>query len=744
MEQLLRRELKSWQKAFKAQHGRDPTKRDILADPAIAGTYDTWQAAGGDVKAKSKSRSSTSSRSSDASSSKQRLDREEVSKTPSKRKPHSAATTTSTPSRNPFRTPTKSRCSPAKATVTPGAGCSRNPFASPSKPSANEPVSPARSLIEVEMTPTKRSPLLDTFARRNNFTPTKSPSHTHHQQQYITSSPSKLRTTLEASLPSRRTPTKSPKSRAASDAALNAALVAYTPRTKARKRLRGEDVPPTPSARRVVSAGSVAVSRTDPRPVQRGLGTFGFASNRKLSVQEKGSAAAPSSGSVFSRERGGAQSNGKFASRGPGLGDEEEDEEMQTESPIKAVAKLRRSASSAKGFRPLFASPSSNHAPQNMLGVPPPTKSHAHQHMADDQDDADALMEDDSSSLPVGGLFAAEVQQRRLRRARETESSSLDTTGMMKRHKIRALVQLPSSNVSDNEDDGGAAHPASSSPASFCRAGALSSPHTELTVPSSTIRPTTTTTEHSFLSKQHSKVADETASSPTRGVEPVSSNIGIASEAGDALEDSAAERAVEASRIEGWRRVQRVELSDDDEPRGKVISITPYQRYGTLRTASSPLLPSSALVDEEEEDYAYTIPTRNRQVYAVDTTSSPGSDSDADADQTHASLAGLKLSPVRHARSKARERDRLLNSIFDPSAAKARTVFNPEARCGPLQPSTRTAESDYDDEDPKHPISTHAATLAHASDDDDDDDWQQEVDEDFTFIDSEIELQDVA
>ncbi len=230
MEQLLRRELKTWQKAFKAQHGRDPTKRDILADPAIAGTYDTWQAVGGDVNAKPKYRPRDDSQASrGASSSKQRLDgQHEMVKTPSKRRVKEVGA--GTPSKNPFRTPTKIKFSPSTTAVTPG-GKSRNPFASPSKAST-EAVSPARSMIEVELTPTKRSPLLET--RRNHFTPSKSPSQ--HLQQYITSSPSKLRTTLAA----RRTPTKSPSRRAASDAALNAALVAYTPRTKARKRLRAK------------------------------------------------------------------------------------------------------------------------------------------------------------------------------------------------------------------------------------------------------------------------------------------------------------------------------------------------------------------------------------------------------------------------------------------------------------------------------------------------------------------------
>ena len=127
MEQILRRELKTWQKAFKAQHGRDPTKRDILADDAIAGTYDTWMAVGGDAKAKPK-KVEESRRSTTASSSKQMLgeaaDRTkgDVFRTPSKRKAQGTAET-GTPSRNPFRTPSK-RSSPSQlpagSAATPG------------------------------------------------------------------------------------------------------------------------------------------------------------------------------------------------------------------------------------------------------------------------------------------------------------------------------------------------------------------------------------------------------------------------------------------------------------------------------------------------------------------------------------------------------------------------------------------------------------------------------------------------
>ncbi|GAC99328.1 hypothetical protein PHSY_006929 [Pseudozyma hubeiensis SY62] len=680
MEQILRRELKTWQKSFKAKHGRDPTKRDILADPAIAGTYDTWQAVGGDAKAKSKPRSSGAS--STASSSKQKLDenaREEVFKTPSKKRPSSRPGASSTrltgsPSKNPFRTPTKSQRAVAASAVTPGK--SRNPFASPTKPPSPE-VSPARSLIEVEMTPTKRSPLLDTFSRRNNFTPTK-PSLSHQHQQYVASSPSKLRTTLEASISARRTPTKTAKSRAVDgDAALNAALVAYTPRTKARKRLRGEDVPPTPVAtRRVVSAGNL-VAKTEPRPVQRGLGAFGFASGRKVS--------APSSAGVFSRARSVVQTRAE---------EDEEDVDMHDESPVKAVRQLRRAAS---GFRPLFASPGGNHAPQDVIGVPPAAARRG-DGRKEAEDDADAVMDDDRVS-PVGGLFATQVAQRR--RARESESpvKAVAGTDVVKKHKIRPALQLPSSSDVDDDDvslQRGAY--ASSSPAPYRRStGASSSPHTDLTIPSSTARPSSA--DHSFLSKN--RKSNTASSSPTHSHD---------------LPPPPAAR----SATDSWRKVHSVELSDSEDPlpqpgHVKTLTITPYQRYGTY-TASSPFTAF------DEDDTSYTLPHPHRDI----------STSPSLSDDSPPSFAGLKLSPVHLPRRHINHH--LLNSIFDPTTTTKHT-FNPEARSGPLQPS---ASSD-DESNPLH--LNHISSNDHS---DSDDDWHQEVDQDFTFIDSEIDLQDVA
>nr|CDI51489.1 conserved hypothetical protein [Melanopsichium pennsylvanicum 4] len=571
MEQLLRRELKSWQKKFKVQHGREPTKRDILADPGIAGTYDTWMAVGGDAKAaKSKSKPALSKSTDVASSSKERLDqaptdprprpseesqRDQVFKTPSKKRSQrftDATVPTTSPSRNPFRTPTKPSSSTQNsermsAVAVVASRKARNPFATPSKASAtprSQP-SPAGSLIEVEMTPTRRSPL-DTFNRRNHLTPSESPSP---HSQYVTSSPSKLRGAListEGGL--RRTPTKN---RAQSDAALKDALVAYTPRTKARKRLRGEDVPPTPNRRRV-SGGMV--TSTEPRAVQRGL--FGFASHRKLA--ENSSITAPAS--VFARRSlGNAQDRVNSSTTGS---EDEQDGDESIQSPIKAVRKFRRTASTAKvGFRPLFASPSANHSPKDVLGTMPPATGLSNSINAacevEKEEDADALMDDDNG-YRVGGLFAAEVQQRRIRRAHENSDEA-----SVKKVKIRDAPVLPSS----SDDEGVIMSPASytCSPA-YCIGNGMghSSPNTEMTIPSSAAR------------SRHAKQVED-ASSPIRSTEGEKRRLGQNHFAGSTGSD--------------WRKVQEVELSDEDEPKAnqnalqggknvkkKVISMTPYQR----------------------------------------------------------------------------------------------------------------------------------------------------------------------
>ncbi|SPO42620.1 uncharacterized protein PSANT_00303 [Moesziomyces antarcticus] len=389
MEHILRRELKIWQRAFKQRHGRDPTKRDILADDSISGTYETWQAVGGDTTAKPRSSKRSEPSSTKATSSKNTLD-DNVVRTPSKRRVTAQAG--ASPSKNPFRTPTK-RSSPSQKENLPR----QNPFATPSRrAAASVPASPAGSVVDVEMTP-KRSPLLTASQRAHAFTPSKSSLRVaSQQQQYVTASPSKLRTAVAAA--SRLTPTKPV--RTDGDAALRNALVAYTPRTKARKRLRGEDVPPTP-ARAGGRAG------TDPRPAQRGLAAFGLATQRKPPTMPAPASAFPLRTVVPAQMS--------------------DDEDVLDASPVKAVA---RRGSGKPGFRPLFASPSS-HAPVDILA--PSTSG------CTGDADEDAVMHD---AGPAGGIFGAEVQRRR--RLRELSPAA------SKKPKTRSAPILPSSDCDDD------------------------------------------------------------------------------------------------------------------------------------------------------------------------------------------------------------------------------------------------------------------------------------------------------
>lgn len=323
---------------------------------------------------------------------------------------------------------------------------------------------------------------------------------------------------------------------------------------------------------------------------------------------------------------------------------------LESESPIKSVARVRE----GKGFKPLFGSPTVDRV-GNVLNVPPAPPS-VDRPSPDTDADADTFMHDNAATSPAGGLFAAQLEQRRL--VRRSRDASPDES-VAKKHKHRPSLALPG----DESDDDLAT--SSSSPA-FHRGGAASSsPHTDLTVPSSVPRPSG---------------AVQKASSAVRPVQ---------------------------------RTIQHLQLSDGEDE-GTTITIAPYQRYGRS------LLRSAAAV--EDEDLSYAIPSSSSSTRY--TTPSDSSDS-----ETEPSLAGLKLSPVRHARSDRLRRDRLLSSIFEPNSRKT-TVFNPEARCGPLQPSKECDELNLEG--------------APKEGSDDDDDWQQEVDEDFTFLDSEIELKDVA
>lgn len=168
MEAILRKQLKQWQRAFRAEHGREPSKSDMQRHPEISSTYDTWRAL------------------SEATSAKPRREK----KTSASEGAMAA----------PPTTPTK----PRKYTMV---ASPKNPFRSPQKPRR-----------EYERAPEFPSALVEAEAYESDMSD-------------------------EEAKPKQRTPVK------AAAAATPQSSMLFTPRTKARKRLRGEDVRTPPSAR---------------------------------------------------------------------------------------------------------------------------------------------------------------------------------------------------------------------------------------------------------------------------------------------------------------------------------------------------------------------------------------------------------------------------------------------------------------------------------------------------------------
>lgn len=219
MEAILRKQLKKWQHEFRAQHGREPSKEDIQRYPEVASTYDTWRA--------------ISKASGDAPRSRKR--RDEASSAPAAPSTPVKARKTAPPSpMNPFRSPGRRPPSPGEPA---GPGPSRNPFRSPQKPQPTY-TSPARAR---RAPPPPDSDISDDDDAPNMLVPASAAS----------ASP-------EAASAARATP---------------APPRHYTPRTKARKRLRGEDVRTPPSAKRKDTSMSHASLLLAPSP--RGSGVPG-------------------------------------------------------------------------------------------------------------------------------------------------------------------------------------------------------------------------------------------------------------------------------------------------------------------------------------------------------------------------------------------------------------------------------------------------------------------------------------
>ncbi|WFC98468.1 hypothetical protein MYAM1_001196 [Malassezia yamatoensis] len=173
MEALLRKQLKQWQRDFRAKHAREPSKSDVLSNPEIASSYDTWRALN-EMSGSSRASQSSTKRASSGSHSR----KFETPSTPQKRKKKVAAASPE----NPFRSPHKQPANYSKVPEFPS--CIKQEPSYESDMSDEEPLQ------------TKRSDL--------------------------------------------KSPSKSP---------LRPSVAAFTPRTKARKRLRGELIQTPPSRR---------------------------------------------------------------------------------------------------------------------------------------------------------------------------------------------------------------------------------------------------------------------------------------------------------------------------------------------------------------------------------------------------------------------------------------------------------------------------------------------------------------
>ncbi|PWN40277.1 hypothetical protein IE81DRAFT_349372 [Ceraceosorus guamensis] len=230
MEAILARDLKAWQRDFRQKNGREPTKRDMAKHPEIAGTYETWAA----IKSASKAGPSKPKKEGSAPAN------DAVFKTPTKRVRYGATGGAGT---SASYTPTK-LATPANPITPP-----RNPFATPTSQRiiGKEAVfsTPVRGTRAPSSASSARSVVL------NDVLTTPSSG----RGQYASNSPTALRTLLSSS----RSPNTRAHLRQRQSTRIEEALRAtFTPRTKARKRLRGEEVPVTPArSKRARGAGQL-------------------------------------------------------------------------------------------------------------------------------------------------------------------------------------------------------------------------------------------------------------------------------------------------------------------------------------------------------------------------------------------------------------------------------------------------------------------------------------------------------
>ncbi|CAO1614701.1 unnamed protein product [Sympodiomycopsis kandeliae] len=262
MEGILRKRLKDWQKEFRLAHGgREPRRSDIAKVPEIAALYETWtamSAANGGEGESSTSRSRkeekrpSKSRSSDMRNEKGKgRDHGSPNGNPQQQKRPAIPTTPTKSSgrsmshgNHIFKTPTKpSSASSSNAfasATTPrrsdSQSTSRNPFKTPTK-GADDRISPVTPSSAVKL----RTPRQDGSPNEPSTSHLDPSFHFHYN-----TSPSSFRT-LVGQHSSSQSPNRRPRTSQTQSLDHDLQKI-YTPRTKARKRLRGDEVPPTPES----------------------------------------------------------------------------------------------------------------------------------------------------------------------------------------------------------------------------------------------------------------------------------------------------------------------------------------------------------------------------------------------------------------------------------------------------------------------------------------------------------------
>lgn len=287
MESILAKEIKAFRKQFKKQNGRDPTRKDMAKEADMATKYDTWLSLKSEQKVGGASTSSHTlqKQKNDISLANQSRKRSIVGEmendehgvmapppvTPKKNKYQSDFNVAGS---QLFRTP--------KRSDTIGDDDEMNEAIDRSGGSV-------RSLIEVPITPSRKS-----SSKKSLRTPS-TPSSTHFDDG---TSPSKLRTLIDSFAATRSrgivTPTKAKLHDSSKvlngldeDEKLTSHLQTkstrmnssmFTPRTKARKRLRGEVViTPTKTPQKATIGKQQQITPTKtvrPTKRQRGMGTL--------------------------------------------------------------------------------------------------------------------------------------------------------------------------------------------------------------------------------------------------------------------------------------------------------------------------------------------------------------------------------------------------------------------------------------------------------------------------------------